>query len=167
MRATEVVQRQGATLYGSGVSRRGTIRQTGLRVTGGFVNEDAAFATLLTLDDATASVRVEANRLLYSTLELIVNPSSPAVDWMDSSSTASPLDGKRADKDPRNAIFDFNAALAAARRRSSTLNESGVKALFIKALDQAFYQPLVSRLLLHDQRDATDFPYILGKSEDV
>ncbi|KAK3263966.1 hypothetical protein CYMTET_27265 [Cymbomonas tetramitiformis] len=39
-----------------------------------FVTEDAAIATLFTLDDATASVRVEANRLLYSTLELLVDP---------------------------------------------------------------------------------------------
>ncbi|KAK3264800.1 hypothetical protein CYMTET_26478 [Cymbomonas tetramitiformis] len=109
-----------------------------------FVTEDAAFATLFTFDDATASVRVDANRLLYSTLELLVDPNSPAADWKDSSSTASPLDGKRVllefarrlldcddprfqrtsdlmavrvvpDKDPHDAISDFNAALAAAR----------------------------------------------------
>ncbi|KAK3284322.1 hypothetical protein CYMTET_8020 [Cymbomonas tetramitiformis] len=120
-----------------------------------FVTEDAAFATLFSRDGATASVRVEANRLLYSTLELLMDPDSPAADWMDASSTASPLDGKRvqfdfarrlrhcddpfqgtsdlrvvlvADKDPHDAISDFNAAPAAARRRS-TLNESDVKAL--------------------------------------
>ncbi|KAK3264776.1 hypothetical protein CYMTET_26501 [Cymbomonas tetramitiformis] len=46
-----------------------------------FVIEDNAFASLFTLDDATVAVRVEANMLLYSTLELLVaDPSSPAAD---------------------------------------------------------------------------------------
>ncbi|KAK3279100.1 hypothetical protein CYMTET_13002 [Cymbomonas tetramitiformis] len=102
---------------------------------------------------------------------------------MDASSTASPLDGKRvlsefarrllhcddpfqdtsdllavrvvADKDPHGAISDFNAALAAAHRRS-TLSESDVNAIFSKALDQTFYQLVMSRLLLHDQREDTN-----------
>ncbi|KAK3239539.1 hypothetical protein CYMTET_50543 [Cymbomonas tetramitiformis] len=57
--------------------------------------------------------------------------------------------------DPHDKIGDFNAALKAARTRATLLDED-VKALFIKALDAAFYQPVVSRLLLHDQRAAHD-----------
>ncbi|KAK3261189.1 hypothetical protein CYMTET_29890 [Cymbomonas tetramitiformis] len=59
--------------------------------------------------------------------------------------------------DPHDAIGDFNAALKAARTRATLLDED-VKAIFItlilKALDSTFYQPVVSRLLLHDQRAA-------------
>ncbi|KAK3242925.1 hypothetical protein CYMTET_47397 [Cymbomonas tetramitiformis] len=55
-----------------------------------FIAEDGAFATIFTLEvDATVTVRAEANRLLYSTLELLVHPNSPASDWFDGS-TASP-----------------------------------------------------------------------------
>ncbi|KAK3239573.1 hypothetical protein CYMTET_50510 [Cymbomonas tetramitiformis] len=57
--------------------------------------------------------------------------------------------------DPHGPIEDFNAALKAARTRS-TLQDEDVKSLFIKALDATFYQPVVSRLLLHDQRAAHD-----------
>ncbi|KAK3238657.1 hypothetical protein CYMTET_51345, partial [Cymbomonas tetramitiformis] len=53
--------------------------------------------------------------------------------------------------DPHDAIGEFNAALKALRTRATLLDED-VKALFIKALDTTFYQPVVSRLLLHDQR---------------
>ncbi|KAK3238843.1 hypothetical protein CYMTET_51183 [Cymbomonas tetramitiformis] len=148
-----------------------------------FVNEDIGFAPLFTLDDATLAVRVEANNLLFSTLELLVDPSSPAADWMDSSHASFPGDGKRvllefarrmipigdhfqgqADMlgvrisvgvDPHGPIEDFNAALKAARTRATLLDED-VKSLFIKALDTTFYQPVVSRLLLHDQRAAHD-----------
>ncbi|KAK3280544.1 hypothetical protein CYMTET_11615 [Cymbomonas tetramitiformis] len=60
-----------------------------------FVTEDIGFAPLFTLDDATLAVRVEANNLLFSTLELLVDPSSPAADWMDSSHASFPGDGKR------------------------------------------------------------------------
>ncbi|KAK3263396.1 hypothetical protein CYMTET_27793 [Cymbomonas tetramitiformis] len=49
--------------------------------------------------------------------------------------------------DRHDAIGDFNAALKAARTRATLLDED-VKALFIKALDHTFYQPVVSRL--HD-----------------
>ncbi|KAK3269783.1 hypothetical protein CYMTET_21790 [Cymbomonas tetramitiformis] len=56
--------------------------------------------------------------------------------------------------DPHDAIGDFNAALKAARARRATLLDEDVKALFIKALDHTFYPPVVSRLLLHDQRAA-------------
>ncbi|KAK3235092.1 hypothetical protein CYMTET_54683 [Cymbomonas tetramitiformis] len=148
-----------------------------------FVTEDLGFAPLFVLDDATLAVRVEANNLLYSTLELMVDPMSPAADWMDSSHTSFPADGKRvllefarrmisacdpfqgqaymlsirisAGVDPHDKIGDFNAALKAARTRATLLDED-VKALFIKALDTNFYQPVVSRLLLHDQRAAND-----------
>ncbi|KAK3238879.1 hypothetical protein CYMTET_51148 [Cymbomonas tetramitiformis] len=148
-----------------------------------FVTEDIGFAPLFTLDDATLAVRVEANNLLFSTLELLVDPSSPAADWMDSSHASFPTDGKRvllefarrmipigdpfqgqadmfavripAGMDPHGPIEDFNAALKAARSRATLMDED-VKSLFIKALDTTFYQPVVSRLLLHDQRAAHD-----------
>ncbi|KAK3267993.1 hypothetical protein CYMTET_23477 [Cymbomonas tetramitiformis] len=58
--------------------------------------------------------------------------------------------------DPHDAIGDFNATLKAARTRATLLDEEDVKALFIKALDSTFYQPVVPRLLLHDQRAAHD-----------
>ncbi|KAK3285357.1 hypothetical protein CYMTET_7028 [Cymbomonas tetramitiformis] len=148
-----------------------------------FVTEDTGFLPLFTLDDATLAVRVEANNLLFSTIELLIDPSSPAADWLDSSSASFPADGKRvllefarrmipvgdpfqgqadmfavrivAGVDPHGPIEDFNAALKAARTRS-TLQDEDVKSLFIKALDATFYQPVVSRLLLHDQRAAHD-----------
>ncbi|KAK3281156.1 hypothetical protein CYMTET_11031 [Cymbomonas tetramitiformis] len=47
-----------------------------------FVTEDIGFAPLFLLDDATLPIRVEANALLFSTLELMVDPASPAADWM-------------------------------------------------------------------------------------
>ncbi|KAK3272189.1 hypothetical protein CYMTET_19498 [Cymbomonas tetramitiformis] len=143
-----------------------------------FVTEDIGFAPLFLLDDATLPVRVDANGLLFSALELLVDPSSPAADWMDSSHSSFPSDGKRvllefarrmipagdpfqgqadmlsirisAGVDPHDKIGDFNAALKAARTRATLLDED-VKALFI-----TFYQPVVSRLLLHDQRAAHD-----------
>ncbi|KAK3251236.1 hypothetical protein CYMTET_39423 [Cymbomonas tetramitiformis] len=148
-----------------------------------FVTEDIGFAPLFLLDDATLPVRVEANALLFSTLELMIDPASPAADWMDSSHSTFPSDGKRvllefarrvipagdpfqgqadmlgirisAGVDPHDKISDFNAALKAARTRA-TLHDEDVKALFIKSLDTVFYQPVVSRLLLHDQRAAHD-----------
>ncbi|KAK3250757.1 hypothetical protein CYMTET_39876 [Cymbomonas tetramitiformis] len=85
-----------------------------------FVTEDIGFAPLFRLDDATLPIRVEANSLLFSTLELL-----------------------RLQRRARKA----------ARTRATLLDED-VKAMFIKALDQTFYQPMVSRLLLHDQRAA-------------
>ncbi|KAK3270506.1 hypothetical protein CYMTET_21099 [Cymbomonas tetramitiformis] len=148
-----------------------------------FVTEDIGFAPLFRLEDATLPIRVEANDVLFSTLELVIDPNSPAADWMDSSASTYPADGKRvllefarrmiptgdpfqgqsdmlririvAGVDPHDAIGDFNAALKAARTRATLLDED-VKALFIKALDSTFYQPVVSRLLLHDQRAAHD-----------
>ncbi|KAK3288601.1 hypothetical protein CYMTET_3937 [Cymbomonas tetramitiformis] len=60
-----------------------------------FVTEDIGFAPLFLLGDATLPVRVEANSLLFSALELMVDPSSPAADWMDSSHSSFPSDGKR------------------------------------------------------------------------
>ncbi|KAK3287407.1 hypothetical protein CYMTET_5081 [Cymbomonas tetramitiformis] len=55
--------------------------------------------------------------------------------------------------DPNEAIMDFNAALAAAKRKN-TLDEDDVKGQFIQAMDRDYYSPVVSRLLLHDQRVA-------------
>ncbi|KAK3247409.1 hypothetical protein CYMTET_43093 [Cymbomonas tetramitiformis] len=145
-----------------------------------FVTEESAFSSLFDLEDATLPVRAEANKLLFSTLEFIIAPVSPAADWMESSAEAHPFDGKRvlleiarmlldsggpfqgtADLlaikinqfDPSRAIAAFNAALQSARRKS-TLDDMEVKSLFIKSLDPVFYAPVVNRLLLHDQRAA-------------
>ncbi|KAK3256770.1 hypothetical protein CYMTET_34115 [Cymbomonas tetramitiformis] len=148
-----------------------------------FVTEDSALPALFALDDATVTVRVEANMLLYSTLEVLVDPVSPAADWMDSSGIASPRDGKRVllvfarrlsstfspfrgtfellsvrierDTDPHEKITVFNNALADVRCRS-TVDDEEVKDQFISALDSDYYSPVVSRLLLHDQRAAND-----------
>ncbi|KAK3236712.1 hypothetical protein CYMTET_53164 [Cymbomonas tetramitiformis] len=92
-----------------------------------FVTEDIGFAPLFLLDDATDPART--GRHVGHSYSLGV--------------------------DPHDAIGDFNAALKAARTRATLLDED-VKALFIKALDTVFYQPVVSRLLLHDQRAAHD-----------
>ncbi|KAK3243330.1 hypothetical protein CYMTET_47000 [Cymbomonas tetramitiformis] len=145
-----------------------------------FVTEESAFSSLFDLEDATLPVRAEANKLLFSTLEFIVAPVSPAADWMESSAEAHPFDGERvlleiarmlldsggpfqgtADLlaikinqfDPSRAIAAFNAALRSARRKS-TLDDMEVKSLFLKSLDPVFYAPVVNRLLLHDQRAA-------------
>ncbi|KAK3273926.1 hypothetical protein CYMTET_17861 [Cymbomonas tetramitiformis] len=139
-----------------------------------FVTKEIGFAPLFKLDDATLPIRGEQS-FVFNT--------RAAGDWMDSSSSAFPSDGKRvllefarrmlpsgdpfqgqsdmlsvrvlASVDPHDAINDFIAALKAARTRATLLNED-VKTLFIKALDQTFYQPVVSRLLLRDQRAAHD-----------
>ncbi|KAK3282177.1 hypothetical protein CYMTET_10072 [Cymbomonas tetramitiformis] len=60
-----------------------------------FVNENALFATLFDLEDITTRVRAEANKLLFSTLKLIYDPTSPAADWLEASAETSPHDGKR------------------------------------------------------------------------
>ncbi|KAK3249028.1 hypothetical protein CYMTET_41536 [Cymbomonas tetramitiformis] len=146
-----------------------------------FTAEESAFGPLFDLEDASLPVRSEANRLIFSTLELIVHPTSPAADWIENSAESHPFDGKRAlfeiarmlldaggpfqgtadllsiklvkDINPLSTISAFNAALRSARR-NSTLNDEEVKPLFIKALDPVFYAPVVNRLLLHDQRAA-------------
>ncbi|KAK3272851.1 hypothetical protein CYMTET_18883 [Cymbomonas tetramitiformis] len=188
-----------------------------------FVAEDEQLDDLFILDDASITVRGESNQLLFSTLELLVHPSSPASDWLESSAQTFPADGKRvllefarkllhADApfqqdegvdewlaymalpeakkdvdvlkwwkkneselpalsrmarqflgvpastavelgygmDPNDSIMDFNAALAAAKRKN-TLDEDDVKGQFIQAMDADYYRHVVSRLLLHDQ----------------
>ncbi|KAK3266604.1 hypothetical protein CYMTET_24778 [Cymbomonas tetramitiformis] len=148
-----------------------------------FEAEDALFAPLFDLEDSTLAVRPEANKLLFSTLELIVCPASPAGDWLEASATLHPLDGKRAllelarrlldsgapfqgtsdllgvrfkaYTDPSESITDFNAALRSAKRRN-TLDDDEVKELFLAALDPGFYAPVVSRLFTHQQRAAVD-----------
>ncbi|KAK3253490.1 hypothetical protein CYMTET_37258 [Cymbomonas tetramitiformis] len=148
-----------------------------------FEAQDALFAPLFDLEDSTLAVRPEANKLLFSTLELIVCPASPAGDWLEASAILHPLDGKRAllelarrllDSgapfqgtsdllavrfraylDPSESITDFNAALRPARRRN-TLDDDEVKELFLAALDPGFYAPVVSRLFTHQQRAAVD-----------
>ncbi|KAK3238179.1 hypothetical protein CYMTET_51800 [Cymbomonas tetramitiformis] len=148
-----------------------------------FEAEDALFAPMFDLEDSTLAVRPEANKLLFSTLELIVSPASPAGDWLEASATLHPLDGKRAllelarrlldsgapfqgtsdllgvrfkaHTDPSESITDFNAALRSAKRRN-TLDDDEVKELFLAALDPAFYAPVVSRLFTHQQRAAVD-----------
>ncbi|KAK3287421.1 hypothetical protein CYMTET_5056 [Cymbomonas tetramitiformis] len=61
-----------------------------------FINEDSGFSSLFDLADATLPVRSEANGLLFSALANLVNPESPAGDWLDSSGAHFPDDGKRA-----------------------------------------------------------------------
>ncbi|KAK3281606.1 hypothetical protein CYMTET_10601 [Cymbomonas tetramitiformis] len=121
-----------------------------------FVTENIGVAPLFRLEDATLPIRVEANDLVFSTLELLIDPNSSAADWGHSDMLGARI---VAGVDPRDAIGDFNAALKAARTRATLLDED-VKALFIKALDSTFYQPVVSRLLLHDQRAAHDLSTI-------
>ncbi|KAK3270282.1 hypothetical protein CYMTET_21307 [Cymbomonas tetramitiformis] len=60
-----------------------------------FVAEAALFASRVDLEDVTTSVRSEANKLLFSTLELIHNPPSPVTDWLESSAETHPHAGKR------------------------------------------------------------------------
>ncbi|KAK3253492.1 hypothetical protein CYMTET_37260 [Cymbomonas tetramitiformis] len=169
-----------------------------------FEAQDALFAPLFDLEDSTLAVRpdgyypeililvggsglrivaTEANKLLFSTLELIVCPASPAGDWLEASATLHPLDGKRvllelarrlldssapfqgtsdllavrfkAYLDTSESITDFNAALRSAKRRN-TLDDDEVKELFLAALDHGFYAPVVSRLFTHQQRAAVD-----------
>lgn len=148
-----------------------------------FMSEDVQYAYLFLLDDDTITVRAEANWLLFSVLELLVHPASPAADWLEGSSLAFPFDGKRVllefarrlmhigdpfqgtadmlsvivgpSEDPQDSIADFNAALTAARLKN-TLDDEEVKSLFIAALDVTYYQAVLSRLLLHDQRAAVD-----------
>ncbi|KAK3238797.1 hypothetical protein CYMTET_51224 [Cymbomonas tetramitiformis] len=81
-----------------------------------FVNENALFVTLFDLEDVTTRVRAEANKLLFSTLELIYDPTSPATDWLEASAVTSPHDAKR----------------------KNTLDQEEVKGLFIDALDKCF-----------------------------
>ncbi|KAK3283979.1 hypothetical protein CYMTET_8348 [Cymbomonas tetramitiformis] len=143
-----------------------------------FEAEDALFAPMFDLEDPTLAVRPEANKLLFSTLELIVSPASPAGDWLEASATLHPLDGQlarrlldsgapfqgtsdllgvrfKAHTDPVESITDFNAALRSAKRRN-TLDDDEVKELFLAALDPGFYAPVVSRLFTHQQRAAVD-----------
>ncbi|KAK3250132.1 hypothetical protein CYMTET_40476 [Cymbomonas tetramitiformis] len=148
-----------------------------------FEAQDALFAPLFDLEDSTLAIRPEANKLLFSTLELIVCPASPAGDWLEASATLHPMDGKRAllelarrlldsgapfqgtsdllgvrfkaYTDPSESITDFDAALRSAKRRN-TLDDDEVKELFLAALDPGFYAPVVSRFFTHQQRAAVD-----------
>ncbi|KAK3289331.1 hypothetical protein CYMTET_3230 [Cymbomonas tetramitiformis] len=152
-----------------------------------FITEDPQFSSLFDLDDAVVAVRGEANRLLFSTLELIIAPGGAAADWLETSADTHPFDGKRvlfelarrlldtgspfsgtqtllgvrvaACKDPQDAIAVFSSALASARRKN-TLDDDEVKGLFINALDPNYYAPVVNRLLLHDQRALADLATI-------
>ncbi|KAK3278703.1 hypothetical protein CYMTET_13379 [Cymbomonas tetramitiformis] len=60
-----------------------------------FIAEDATFTSLFKLTNAAVTVRLEANMLLYSILELLVDPDSAAADWLECSALAFPQDGKR------------------------------------------------------------------------
>ncbi|KAK3250152.1 hypothetical protein CYMTET_40461 [Cymbomonas tetramitiformis] len=152
-----------------------------------FVHEDPLFSPFFGLEDVTLRVHSDANRLLFSTLELIFAPGFPASDWLDASAEAHPFDGKRvllevarrlldsggpfagtqellgvripANVDPGASISGFNYALSAARRKC-TFDDEEVRGLFIKALDDTWYLPVKSRLLLHDQRAAVDLATI-------
>ncbi|KAK3258382.1 hypothetical protein CYMTET_32568 [Cymbomonas tetramitiformis] len=91
-----------------------------------FVIEDIGFFPLFTLDDATLAVRVEANNLLFSTLELLIDPSSPRRPQRTGWTRPTPASRQTgqadmfavritAGVDPHGPIEDFNAALKAAR----------------------------------------------------
>ncbi|KAK3237040.1 hypothetical protein CYMTET_52855 [Cymbomonas tetramitiformis] len=122
-----------------------------------FIVQDAAFNSLFNRTDAAATVRVEANTLQISTLELLVGPDSTVADWLEGSALDSPQDGKRvllefarrllhagnpfqvtsamlsvrvlANHDSQDSIANFNAAHIAARR-ICTLDIEDVKELF-------------------------------------
>ncbi|KAK3251310.1 hypothetical protein CYMTET_39329 [Cymbomonas tetramitiformis] len=111
------------------------------------ISEDSQFESLFDLSDATVTARAEANRLLFSTLELIIFPGGAAADWLETSADTHPYDGKRvlselarrlldagspfsgtrtllgvrvkANEDPQDAIATFNSALASARRKNT------------------------------------------------
>ncbi|KAK3253148.1 hypothetical protein CYMTET_37576 [Cymbomonas tetramitiformis] len=127
-----------------------------------FEAEDALFAPMFDLEDSTLAVRPEANKLLFSTLELIVSPASPAGDWLEASATLHPLDGKRALLELARRLLDSGAPFQGTsdlldwRTRRNTLDDDEVKELFLAALDPAFYAPVVSRLFTHQQRAAVD-----------
>ncbi|KAK3285848.1 hypothetical protein CYMTET_6559 [Cymbomonas tetramitiformis] len=104
-------------------------------------------ASLFNLDDVTLVVRKEANELLFSTLELLAKPHTPAAAWIDAPAHVYPRDGKRAlleilrevsaagaafdstqdfldirfeaGVDPRKKNVDFNAAYALASQRNT------------------------------------------------
>ena len=60
-----------------------------------FIAADSLFETLFDLNDATVPVRAEANKLLFSVLELLILPDSPAADWLETSADTRPFHGKR------------------------------------------------------------------------
>ncbi|KAK3260785.1 hypothetical protein CYMTET_30264 [Cymbomonas tetramitiformis] len=60
-----------------------------------FVAEDPLLSSLFALDDVTVTVRADGNLLLFSTLELLVHPASPASDWLEGSAQAFPREGTR------------------------------------------------------------------------
>ncbi|KAK3259210.1 hypothetical protein CYMTET_31769 [Cymbomonas tetramitiformis] len=132
-----------------------------------FVIEEDAFSSLFDLEDATLPVCAEANMPLFSTLEYIIAPVSPAADWMDSSAEAHPFDGKRvlleiarmlldsggpfqgtADLlaikitqfDPSRTIAAFNAAIRSARQKS-TLDDMEVKSLSVHQVPRPGFRP--------------------------
>ncbi|KAK3242515.1 hypothetical protein CYMTET_47803 [Cymbomonas tetramitiformis] len=115
-----------------------------------FEAQDILFAPLFDLEQSTLAVRPEANKLLFSTLELIVCPASPRRGTSDLLAVRF-----KAYHDPSESVTDFNAALRSARRRN-TLDDDEVKELFLAALDPGFYAPVVSRLFTHQQRAAVD-----------
>ncbi|KAK3255022.1 hypothetical protein CYMTET_35782 [Cymbomonas tetramitiformis] len=77
-----------------------------------FVTADIRFAPLFRLEDATLPIRVEANDLLFSTLELLGQSDMLGIRII-------------AGVDPHDAIGDFNAT---ARTRATLLDED-MKAL--------------------------------------
>ncbi|KAK3282525.1 hypothetical protein CYMTET_9739 [Cymbomonas tetramitiformis] len=148
-----------------------------------FVNEDSSFSSLFDLADATLPVRSEANGLLFSALANLVNPDSPAGDWLDSSGTHFPDDGKRAllkvirrlydngppmnsakellsitfkaGEDPSDGIAAFNSALRESGRKTRW-DAGEVKDLFLAALDKEYYLPVLNEFIHHEQRQAVD-----------
>ncbi|KAK3275995.1 hypothetical protein CYMTET_15907 [Cymbomonas tetramitiformis] len=93
-----------------------------------FITGDIGFAPLFRMDDATLPIRVEANNLLFSTLELLVDPASPAADWMDSqSSSAFPSDGKRRAAHDLYTIQQWVRECYAAHIKAGTVTTSALR----------------------------------------
>ncbi|KAK3271118.1 hypothetical protein CYMTET_20517 [Cymbomonas tetramitiformis] len=148
-----------------------------------FVNEHTGFASLFDLADASLPVRADANTLLYSALANIIDPNSPAGDWLEASGAHFPGDGKRALLEIVRRLHDGNPPMAATRRllgisfrphedpspqiaavnaelressRKTRWDESEVKDLFLDALDKSYYLPVLNEFIGYDKRAAVD-----------
>ncbi|KAK3237081.1 hypothetical protein CYMTET_52820 [Cymbomonas tetramitiformis] len=134
-------------------------------------------------EDATLPVRAEANGLSFSALANLVNPESPAGDWLESSGAHFPDDGKRALLEVVRRLYDNGPPMTSAKQLlsiefkagedpgenitafNSALRESGrktrwdtgeVKDLFLAALDKEYYLPVLNEFINYEQRQAVD-----------
>ncbi|KAK3261165.1 hypothetical protein CYMTET_29920 [Cymbomonas tetramitiformis] len=91
-----------------------------------FLAEHSAFSVLLKLDDAGIECILEANGLLFAAVVRLTAPRSPAHDWVDSSATASPDDGKRAMLEVARRLTTVTAPLDSLRTLLASTVPSGV-----------------------------------------